>query len=131
MERIRDPLIGIGSHAVTHRKLPRLSPEELAHELVDSRTAIGEECGTVPSYLAYPKGSWNRAVEAAAAAAGYAAAFTVENRSVHLNDGRFALPRIQVDSTTTLAAFRAKLTPAADWYQALWKLRQRLSRLVR
>lgn len=125
---LSDPLVTLGSHAITHRKLPRLTPEELTHELTGSKTYIEETYGTQVHYLAYPKGSWNSAVAAEAERAGYTAAFTVGNRSIRGVEGLFGFPRIQVDSTTSHIEFKAKLTPAIDWYTAMWSLQHRVLR---
>lgn len=115
-----EPLVTIGSHALSHKKLTRLSETELNHELVESRRQLEERTKTLLEYLAYPKGSHNEKVMEAVAQAGYKGAVSVIERGVRGGDNVFALPRVQVDAHTTLSLFRAKLSLASDWYYALW-----------
>jgi peptidoglycan/xylan/chitin deacetylase (PgdA/CDA1 family)/glycosyltransferase involved in cell wall biosynthesis len=114
--------VAVGSHGVTHRKLTRVAPDELTAELQDSREAVGAQFGIVPAYLAYPKGSFNTAVMRATRDTGYEGAVTVVERGVRVGDDAFALPRILVTGATSPGVFAAKLTRAADWYHALWRL---------
>lgn len=119
---LRDPLVTIGSHGLTHTKLTKIPLAEAQRELQESRYAIGELSGVIPTHLAYPKGSYNKAVMRATQEAGYTGAVSVMERGVRVGDSRFALPRIQIDSSTTDTEFHAKLSAAADWYYALWSL---------
>jgi len=111
--------VEVGSHALTHRKLSRLAPEEVRRELDESAQRLHERFGTRPRFVAYPKGSYSPAVMEAAKECGYEGAFTTLPRSVAAKDYPFALPRVQVDATTSFGEFRARLTAAADWYCAL------------
>lgn len=122
----KEPLVAIESHALSHRKLKHLTPAELMHELTESRRLIEERTGTKPVYIAYPKGSYNGPVIEAVKKAGYEGACSVIERGVRPGDEVFALPRVQVDRSTTLALFAAKLSLAADWYYALWLFAKRL-----
>ena len=122
---LTNPLVSIGSHAMTHKKLTKISREELVGEVRQSREFIERTFAIRPEYLAYPKGSFNAAVMQATSDAGYAGAVSVVERGVRISDSLYALPRVQVDSSTTMNEFRAKLTKAADWYYALWCLVKR------
>lgn len=123
--RIDDPLIDIGSHALSHKKLTKIPLPEAVFEMKESRRLIEESCGSVVEYLAYPKGSCNPAVMRGAKEAGYCGAVGVAERGVRAGDDIFALPRVQVDSTVTRALFGMKLSRAADWYYALWSFLKR------
>jgi peptidoglycan/xylan/chitin deacetylase (PgdA/CDA1 family) len=116
------PLVTLGSHGATHRKLTKLSEADARAELIDSRKEIGRMFGALPKYFAYPKGAWNARVAGYAREAGYEAAFTVEQRAIRRGDSLWVLPRIQIDAATDDMLFKAKLTPAADMYYTLWKL---------
>jgi peptidoglycan/xylan/chitin deacetylase (PgdA/CDA1 family) len=70
-----DGLATIGSHGLAHRDLTQLSDDELRRELADSRTQLEDELGRPCITVAYPFGRNDRRVRAAAAAAGYEAAF--------------------------------------------------------
>lgn len=112
--------IGVGSHGETHKKLAKLSYEEALREMRDSKRVIETQYGVPVRYLAYPKGSYNAQTMQAAERAGYKGAVSVVERSVKVGDLAYALPRVQIDASTSLADFKAKLTPAADWYYWLW-----------
>lgn len=66
------------SHTRTHASLPVLDDAALTSEVAGSRAALGDLLGRPPDYLAYPFGHLNERVEAAARAAGYRAAFSVQ-----------------------------------------------------
>lgn len=120
------PLVCIGSHGLTHRKLTRLTQEELSEELERSRANLQERYGSgAAEFIAYPKGSFNDRVVQTAAVAGYAGGVTVTERAVRVGDDRFALPRIQVTNGMPLKRFAAKLSIAADWYYAIWHIAHR------
>lgn len=115
---ITSSLVTLGSHALSHRKMSRLLPKNANNELARSREKIKERFGSLPEYFAYPKGKHSVSLAAFVKAAGYKAAFTVEPRAVHMRDDPHRLPRIQIDASTSFDEFKARLTPAADWYYA-------------
>lgn len=86
--------IEIGSHTVGHPHLPALSDEELERELRRSRDRLEDELARPCRFLAYPFGDEDARVRAAAAAAGYEAAFALPGREDRID--RFALPRVGV-----------------------------------
>lgn len=67
--------VEIGSHTITHPRLPTLSDEELHVELRRSKEKIEDELQVPCAFLAYPFGDHDARVRAAARAAGYCAAF--------------------------------------------------------
>jgi peptidoglycan/xylan/chitin deacetylase (PgdA/CDA1 family) len=67
--------IEVSSHTVSHPHLPRLSDDELAGELRDSKQQLEDELGRPCTVLAYPFGDCDDRVRAAARAVGYEAAF--------------------------------------------------------
>jgi peptidoglycan/xylan/chitin deacetylase (PgdA/CDA1 family) len=81
-EEARQMLAGgmaIGSHAHSHRLLSRLSPQEQYDELATSRRLLADKLGIAADVLAYPEGSrasFSAETRAAAARAGYRAAFS-------------------------------------------------------
>jgi peptidoglycan/xylan/chitin deacetylase (PgdA/CDA1 family) len=70
--------LDLGSHTVSHPWLPELPAAELEREMVDSRAALEELLGRPVRSLAYPTGGWTPRVRAAAEAAGYEVAITVD-----------------------------------------------------
>ena len=61
----------IGFHTRDHRPLPELTDDELARALVDGRAALEEAAGRRLRVLAYPHGSADERVAAAARSAGH------------------------------------------------------------
>lgn len=97
-----DPLCTIGAHSMTHARLSRLDGHAMRRELGQSRHVIGERLGRVPDFFAYPYGyraaCGPREFEAAAAA-GYAAAFTTQLHALspRTAGNLHALPRLSLN----------------------------------
>lgn len=89
-------LFTIGSHAMSHRPLTRISPELVDHELVCSRKVMHERLGIDVSLIAYPNGDASDEIGGRACAAGYVTAFTTRRRCVTADDQRHLLPRINI-----------------------------------
>lgn len=68
----------IGSHTVSHPRLPQVSDDVLRAELLDSRTALESIGGTTVNWLAPPGGYFDSRVLNAAADAGYEVVRTME-----------------------------------------------------
>lgn len=114
--------VEIGSHTVSHPHLPRLTDIQLQRELRDSRERVADELGRPCRYLAYPFGDEDARVRAAAAAAGYDAAFALPGREDRFD--RFAIPRVGVYREDTAMRLRWKTTaglrrPAAALLRAV------------
>jgi peptidoglycan/xylan/chitin deacetylase (PgdA/CDA1 family) len=101
----RDRGVRIGSHAVSHPHLSRLSDSELRGELEDSRGEIEAELGRPCRELAYPYGEHDERVRVAARAAGYDRGYSLRGRK----RDAYALPRVDLYRRHTVprALFRA------------------------
>src|ERR671931_1395402 len=91
LELLREAGWEVGSHTVTHPLLPDLDDADLERELVYSRSTIRKRLGLCET-LAYPYGRADERTAAAAARAGYLAAFTLSR--VHRPDERLRRPRL-------------------------------------
>jgi peptidoglycan/xylan/chitin deacetylase (PgdA/CDA1 family) len=114
--------VEIGSHAMTHRPLARLAPDEVATELNESAARLEAIELPRPRALSYPHGECNPAVEATARDAGYAVAFTVTPGIAGGDSSRWALPRIEVLASDSVRTLRLKLATArwpARWRELL------------
>lgn len=100
----------IGVHGWDHASLVGMSPGDLRRNTVDAKDALDELLGTRPRSFAYPGGDFDDAAASAVEDAGYAVAF-----SVHRSDGRFAVPRIDVNATDTPRTFAMK---CSRWWPA-------------
>ncbi|MDX6414050.1 MAG: hypothetical protein QOH23_1460 [Gaiellaceae bacterium] len=82
----------IGSHAVSHPHLTRLSDAKLREELEDSKAQIETELGRPCPDLAYPYGEHDERVRAAARRAGYQRAYALRGS----RRDPYALPRVDL-----------------------------------
>jgi GT2 family glycosyltransferase/peptidoglycan/xylan/chitin deacetylase (PgdA/CDA1 family) len=88
--------VTIGAHTRTHRTLTRVPADELSAELEGSAGDL-EQLGLArPTFVAYPYGAHNGEVRQAAAAAGFAGAFTTEPGLVRPGRDAYAIPRIEI-----------------------------------
>ena len=97
-ELARDPLVTIGAHGVTHRRLSRLDDDSARRELAEARATLERELGRPVRHLAYPYGgpaACGPREFQLAAEAGYLSAVTTRNGNVFgTHAGRVtALPR--------------------------------------
>lgn len=104
--------VEIGSHTSSHATLTRVEPDGLAAELEGSAARLEALGFPRPRALAYPHGAWDAGVAAAARAAGYGVAFTVEPGVVRRGGNRHALPRVEVLASDTATKLRMKLLTA-------------------
>lgn len=97
------------SHTRSHPSLPTLDDAALADELAGSRTALAELLGDAVEFLAYPFGHVDDRVEAAARAAGYRAAFSVQPGFNRQAVNRFRIRRLDVAGTDTPTVLLRKM----------------------
>jgi peptidoglycan/xylan/chitin deacetylase (PgdA/CDA1 family) len=105
-------LVSIGSHTVSHRYLPGLTPEDIEFELARSKVSLQDLLGTEVEFLAYPWGGFNAQVKEAAKRSGYLAAFSTnqELKGASKVDGRFCLKRLTVTDHEPFLKFLIKLS---------------------
>jgi len=126
--------VEIGSHSISHAALTRPksdTPEArakwLAQELRESKALIETHLGTTVRTFAYPYGAHDAVVAAAAAEAGYEAAFTVKGAVIRQNEGdpmrigRFAVDSTKPGTFTAAIAFASpnSAAPAAPEFNCL------------
>jgi len=96
----------IGSHGATHVRLAGLDAGQLAAEVGDSRTSLGELTGAPVRGFAYPYGSMDAAARFAVRDAGYDYACAVQTPMSEL--GLMALPRVYVGQSDDARRMAAK-----------------------
>jgi peptidoglycan/xylan/chitin deacetylase (PgdA/CDA1 family) len=85
--------IEVGSHTVTHPRLPGLDPEKLVHEVSDSRQILGEIVGAPVGGFSYPYGNLDSWAIQAARRTGYLYAVGTKKSIEH---GLYDWPRTYV-----------------------------------
>jgi peptidoglycan/xylan/chitin deacetylase (PgdA/CDA1 family) len=119
-ELARDPLVTIGAHTVTHRRLARLSDDDARRELADSRARLEAEVGRPVRHLAYPFGgpaACGPREFQLAGEAGFVTAVTTRNGNLFAAHAGWltALPRRRVtEGTPDLRTSRRALT-GSQW----------------
>ena len=98
--------IEVGVHGMEHQRMPGMTADELRRNVDEARDLIASITGTVPRTFAYPEGFFDDAARAAVERAGFVCAF-----SVHRADGRYAVPRVDVNGTDTARTFGFKVSP--------------------
>lgn len=96
----------IGSHTVSHARLPTLDDEALSRELCDSRNSLEDALGTAVSSFAYPYGAWDARSAEAVRSAGYAVACTTRTGWALRDGNPYSVRRLTVfnhDTTSSLA----------------------------
>lgn len=103
----------IAAHGYTHHNLTRTSDLALRWQTAGDREVLTDLLGAVPRTFVYPYGAYDPRVQRTVAALYPLALATDEH---HRPDPRhpYALSRIQVDPSWSLAAFEAALTCTAD-----------------
>jgi peptidoglycan/xylan/chitin deacetylase (PgdA/CDA1 family) len=86
--------VEVGSHTVSHPRLPELGDAELVSELRESRERIEDELGRPCPTIAYPFGAEDARVREATRQAGYAAAYALKSKRRPADP--FALPRVGI-----------------------------------
>jgi peptidoglycan/xylan/chitin deacetylase (PgdA/CDA1 family) len=84
--------VAIGSHAVSHAHLTKVSADELRRELNESKEEIEDRLGRPCEDLAYPYGEHDERVRAAARAAGYGRAYALRGS----RSDPYAAPRVDL-----------------------------------
>lgn len=99
-----DAGITLGVHGHDHTSMGSLSFTELRKHTSDARTLLEERVGLQAKTLAYPYGLHNPASRQAVSSAGFECAFAIYETA-----GRWALPRVDINSLDTPRTFRLKL----------------------
>jgi peptidoglycan/xylan/chitin deacetylase (PgdA/CDA1 family) len=102
-----------GAHSLTHPRLAGLEALSLGPELVDARRRMEDELRQPVVHLAYPYGTFDQTVQAAAAEAGYVTACSTRPGRSGPDDDLLALHRVTVYGHDTLLDFAWRLRTGA------------------
>ena len=103
--------MSIESHTFSHRVLSHLSPEEIHHELSESKKILEDRLEMEVSHLSLPMGVANDAVKGVARQIGYKAIWTSRFGINRVGDDLLSLRRIVVRRGIKLASFKNYLSP--------------------
>ena len=94
--RQRTDLLEVGSHALTHPSLPRLSPNEKRREISESVDRCEAVSGTRPTTFAFPFGDNDQESVNLVREAGFDCACTTEAAFITSRTDPFGMPRLAV-----------------------------------
>jgi peptidoglycan/xylan/chitin deacetylase (PgdA/CDA1 family) len=113
IREISDHGMTVGSHSVSHLRLPQYKREQVQQEMIASRGYLQDLTGRACDEIAYPYGAYNEMVSQEAAAAGYKLGFASSPYAPRAN--RFVMPRIGIPVETDPTAYAIALYDAARW----------------
>ena len=101
-------LVSFQSHTMTHEFLSTRTPEQLEHELYDSKLALARLIGKEPFVLCYPTGKYS---EASIKATGeyYQFGLLMSGKNYVTGDDPLKITRKYIARSTTLESFKAML----------------------
>lgn len=99
--------VSLGVHGYDHTALDTLTASELESHTRGAAGALEERLGVRARTFAYPYGAHSAMARQTVSSAGFDAAFAIYDTA-----GRWALPRVDVNSLDTPRTFEMKLSPA-------------------
>jgi peptidoglycan/xylan/chitin deacetylase (PgdA/CDA1 family) len=120
-----------GAHTVTHPPLTGLDPAQCRAELEGARSRLQDELGRPIVHLAYPYGSFDQAVRATAAEAGYITACSTGAGLSGADDDMLALHRVTVYGHDSLLDFACRLRSGTALRQRLGQAFDRVTHRFR
>ncbi len=131
VEALAEAGIDIGSHAMTHRSLGKISLDEASQEAVMSRESIEKNLGINVTAFAYPFGTFcdfNDSTNLILHQSGYKLGFTSQHGAVVPKIDPLTLPRIKVEGGEPMWMFRLLVSGGLDEWRLidrmLWRLQQ-------
>jgi len=129
-EIVRQPLVRIASHSVSHPDFRSLDDEQARNELSASKATLEQIVGGRVTSFSFPHGAHTQRSLDLVRECGYARAFTIE--PVQLEDPRhgFVVGRVRVEPNDWLLEFRLKVLGAYRWMVGASKIKRRLFRVM-
>ncbi|HET8695398.1 MAG TPA: polysaccharide deacetylase family protein [Aquabacterium sp.] len=98
-----------GSHAMTHPRLSRLSPNDQRSEIVDSKKSLEDLLGEPVPHFCYPYGDYSLRTRDLVQEAGYETATTCIRGAANLSENPYELTRKAISYGDNLIGFAWKL----------------------
>ncbi|MBI4008652.1 polysaccharide deacetylase family protein [Candidatus Roizmanbacteria bacterium] len=111
----------IGSHSMTHFSFTKLQQDNIFFEVEESKQKLEQELKIPIRYFAYPNGQYSQAIISTLKKANYRLAFSMDDELISLKTNRFAVPRIGVNNTHTLAEFKYLMSPSVILFRKFVK----------
>jgi peptidoglycan/xylan/chitin deacetylase (PgdA/CDA1 family) len=119
-------LASIGSHTMTHPRLPLLSKEEALTELCGSRKTLESVLGRDIKLFSFPYGEYNQTLVQLARQTGYKRIFTIMPVFALCKPEEFVTGRVRVAATDWRLEFNLKMMGAYCWLPLAFSLKRKI-----
>jgi peptidoglycan/xylan/chitin deacetylase (PgdA/CDA1 family) len=110
-----NPLLTIGSHSISHPNFLKLTEDESARELSESKARLESILEKPVTLFSFPHGKCNQRLLDMARSTGYRRVFTIAPETTTSLGTSFALGRVAVNPEDWALEFRLKLLGAYRW----------------
>ncbi len=125
-ELAKNPLAIIGSHGTSHQNFLLLTPEQIHHELSQSKKALEDILHHEIHLLSFPHGAFNQDIADRAINTGYKRLFSISPVLACSDRNESVTGRVQVEPTDWNIEFKLKLLGAYRWLPTLSSLKRYL-----
>lgn len=101
--------ISIGSHTLTHPRLPECQPDEMGREIAESKARLEDLLSCPVRHFAYPYGLYNEMARELVEQSGYLSACSTRSGFNNKETNRYELRRIEVFGSDRLWNLKQKL----------------------
>jgi len=109
VREMRKAGITLGSHTLTHPRLPELPLDEARGEIEGAKQLMEDELGETVEYFAYPYGRYNQEIQRMVEEAGYSLACSTRSGFNNVDADKYALRRIEVQGGDSVWKLKQKL----------------------
>lgn len=111
----------IGLHSATHTDFYTLTNEDIENQIVSAKQKIENTYKTTAHFFAYPRGRYTPAVISKVKEAGYTGAVSMDDGVINHKTNCFAIPRIGINNSHSLAEFQILNSPSVVALRTLLK----------
>ncbi len=119
--------VELGSHMHNHRRWINCSDDELKEEINRSTRLIGDRCGQVVRFFAYPYGQCDARCSRILAEQGIQAGLTGTHKTFREIEDRFQIPRLSINAEDSLTDFKQSIFGQRDLLAAASSARRLFS----
>ncbi len=124
-----EPLVTIGSHCVTHKRLSELDDRSAEEEIGRSKSDIEALIGKPSGLIAFPHGDFLPCHLEMARRCGYTRAFSIRPEVIDPSNRQFLVGRVNVEPLESNLEFTLKITGSYRWKPAVSKLKKSIKSL--
>ena len=115
VEISKNPLVTIGSHSKSHKKLSKLSHSIMLNEIKESKDYLEQTLGNKITAFSYPYGIYNKKTIKLVRECGYEFAFSSKFNANYSKQCKYSLSRSEIWDTDNLHYFKEKINCDWDW----------------